>query len=145
MPRRHWKDTQDHSDQFSLSVMSDSLQPHGQQHTRLPCPSPTPRVYPNSCPSQNHRTLFINRVLADIIKLRGGHTRVIQFSSVTQSCPTLCNTMNRRTPGFPVHHQLLELAQTPVHQVGDAIQPSHPRSSPSPPAFNLSQHQGRFK
>ena len=57
----------------------------------------------------------------------------IQFSSVTQSCPTLFYPMDRSTPGFPVHHQLLEFTQTPVHQVGDAIQPSHPLSSPSPP------------
>ena len=65
-----------------------------------------------------------------------------QFSSVTQSRPTLFYPMDCSTPGFPVHHQLLEFTQTPVHQVGDAIQPSHPLSSPSPPAFNLSQHQG---
>ena len=57
-----------------------------------------------------------------------------QFSSVAQSCPTLYNPMNRSTPGLPVHHQLLEFTQTPVHRVGDAIQPSHPLSSPSPPA-----------
>ena len=69
----------------------------------------------------------------------------IQFSSVTQSCPTLCDPMNCSTPGFSVHHQLLEPTQTHVHQVGDAIQPSHPLSSPSPPAFHLSQHQGLFK
>ena len=66
----------------------------------------------------------------------------IQF---TQSCPTLCNPMDCSKPGFPVHHQLLKLAQTHGHQVGDAIQPSHPVSSPSPPAFNLSQHQGLFQ
>ena len=69
----------------------------------------------------------------------------IQFSSVTQSCLTLCNPMECSTPGFPVHHQLPELTQTHVHQVSDAIQPSHPLSSPYPPAFNLSQHQGLFK
>ena len=61
----------------------------------------------------------------------------VQFSSVTQSCPTLCDSMNRGTPGLPVHHQLLESTQTHVHRVGDAIQPSHPLSSPSPPTFNL--------
>ena len=65
-------------------------------------------------------------------------------SSVTQSCPTLCDPMDCSTLGFPVHHQLPELAQTHVHQVGDAVQPSHPLSSPSPPDFNLSQHQGFF-
>ena len=62
----------------------------------------------------------------------------VQFSSVTQSCPTLCNPMNCSTPGLPVHHQLPEFTQTHVHQVGDAIQPSHPLSSPSPPAPNPS-------
>ena len=67
----------------------------------------------------------------------------VQFSSI-QSCPTLCNPMNRSTPGLPVHHQLLEFTQTHVHWVGDAIQPSHPLSSPSS-ALNLSQHQGLFK
>ena len=69
----------------------------------------------------------------------------VQFISVTQSCPTLCDPMERSTPSFPVHYQLLELAQTPVHWVGDAIQSSHPLSSPSPPAFNLSHHQSLFK
>ena len=66
-------------------------------------------------------------------------------SSVTQSCPTLCDPMDCSTPGLPVHHQLPELAQTHFHRVGDAIQPSHPLVSPSPPALNLSQHQGLFK
>ena len=65
-------------------------------------------------------------------------------SSIPQLCPTLCNTMGCSPSGFPVHHQLPELAQTPVHRVGDAIQPSHPLSSPSPPAFNLSQQSGSF-
>jgi len=69
----------------------------------------------------------------------------IQFSSVAQLCPTLCNPMDCNTPGFPVRHQLPELTQTHVHRVGDAIQPSDPLSSPSPPAFNLSQHQGLFQ
>ena len=64
-----------------------------------------------------------------------------QFSSVTQSCLTLCDPMNRSTPGLPVHHQLPEFIQAHVRLVGDAIQPSHPLSSPSPPAFSLSQHQ----
>ena len=68
-----------------------------------------------------------------------------QFSSVAQLCPTLCDSMNRSTPGLPVHHQLPESSQTHVHRVGDAIQPSYPLSSPSPPALNLSQHQGLFK
>ena len=66
-----------------------------------------------------------------------------QFSA--QSCPTLCHPMNHSMPGLPVHHQLPESTQTHIHWVGDAIQPSHPLSSPSPPALNLSQHQGLFK
>ena len=64
------------------------------------------------------------------------------ISSVTQSRPTLCDPMDCSTPGFPVHHQLLELIQTHVHPVGDGIQPSHPLASASPPTFNPSQHQG---
>ena len=68
-----------------------------------------------------------------------------QFSSIAQSCPTLCDPMDCGTPGFPVHHQLLELTQTHVHHVSDAVQPSHPLLSPSPPAFNLSQPQGLFQ
>ena len=69
----------------------------------------------------------------------------IQFSSVAQSCPTLCNPMNRSAPDLPVHHQLPEFTQTHVHQVGDVIQPSHPLSSLSSPAPNPSQHQGLFQ
>ena len=69
----------------------------------------------------------------------------VQFSSVTQSFPTLCDPMNRSMSGVIVYHQLPESTQTHVHWVGDAIQPSHPLSSPSPPTFNLSQHQGLFK
>ena len=67
----------------------------------------------------------------------------VQFSTVAQSCLTLCDPMDCSIPGFTVHHQLLEFTQTYVHQIGDAIQPSHPLSSPSPPAFKLSQHQVR--
>ena len=69
----------------------------------------------------------------------------VQFSSVTQSCLTLCDPMNRSTPGLPVHHHLPEFTQTHVHQVSDAIQPSHPLSSPSPFAPNPSQHQSLFQ
>ena len=71
--------------------------------------------------------------------------KIIQFSSFAQSSPTLCDPMDSSTPGLPVHHQLLEFTQTHVHWVGDAIQPSHPLSSPFPPALNLFQHQGLFK
>ena len=69
----------------------------------------------------------------------------VQFSSVAQSCPTLCDPMNRSTPGLPVHHQLPEFTQTHIHRVGDAIQPSHPLSSPSPLVPNPSQHQSLFQ
>ena len=70
-----------------------------------------------------------------------GDKEILQFSSVAQLCPTLCDPMNRSTLGLPVHHQLPEFTQTHVHQVGDAIQPSHPLSSPFPPAPNPSQHR----
>ena len=69
----------------------------------------------------------------------------VQFSSVTQLCPTLCNPKNCSTPGLPVHHQLPEFTQTHIHRVGDAIQPSHALSSPFPPAPNPSQHQSLFQ
>ena len=69
----------------------------------------------------------------------------VQFNSVAQSCPTLCDPVNRSTPGLPVHHQLPEFTQTHVHWVRDTIQPSHPLSSPFPPAPNPSQHQSLFQ
>ena len=181
---------------FSHSVVSDSLQAHRLQHTRLPCPSLSPRVCSNSCPLSRwcHPTISFSVApfssypqslpasgsfpvsqlftsvgqsigvsasasvllmnihywfplgLTSLISLQSkGLSRVfstVQFSSVAQSCPTLCDPMNCSTPGLPVHHQLPEFTQTHVPRVSDAIQPSHPLSSPSPPAFNLSQHQG---
>ena len=69
----------------------------------------------------------------------------VQFSPVAQSCPTPCDPINRSIPGLPVHHQLPEFTQTHAHRVTDAIQPSHPLSSPSSPAPNPSQHQGLFQ
>ena len=80
--------------------------------------------------------LHLRRVQTDQEKYQKYH----QFSSVTESCPTLCDPMDRNTPGLLIHHQLQESTQTNVHQVGDAIKPSHPLSSPSTPAFNISQH-----
>ena len=71
--------------------------------------------------------------------------QLVQFRSVAQSCPTLCDPMNRSTPGLPVHHQLPEFTQTHVHRVSDAIQPSHPLSSPSLLTPSPSQHQGLFQ
>ena len=168
--------------------MSDSLWPHGLQHTRLPCPSLSPRVWKNSyslsqwcyptilssvipfssCPQSfsSLESFPVNQLFASEdqnigasasalvfpINIQGlfplGLTSLIsllsQFSSVTQSCLTLCNPMNPSIPGLPVHHRLPESTQTRVHWVIDAIQLSHPLSSPSP-ALNLSQHQGLFK
>ena len=77
--------------------------------------------------------------------LAGSLIHIVQFSSVVQLCPILCNPMDCSTPGLPVYRQLPEFTQTHVHWVSDAIQPSHPLSSPSPPAFSFPQHQGLFK
>ena len=90
-------------------------------------------------------------MLNSALSLDWGHQESLEclniyiFSSVTQLCLTLCDPMDCSTPGFPVHHQLPEFAQTHVHRDGDAIQPFHPLSPPSLPAFNLFQHQGLFK
>ena len=109
----------------------------------LPCPPPghlpDPAIGPTSLTSPALTGRFFNT--STTTKSDISH----QFSSVAQSCPSLCNPMNRSTPGLPVHHQLPESTQTHVHRVGDAIQPFHPLSSPSPPAPNLSQHQGLFQ
>ena len=112
----------------------------------------------NACPKPWCLTLFLSWSNKNILRaakptcLRIPRRSVsmifhfsIQFSSVTRSCPTLCDPMNRSMPGLPVHHHLLESTQTHVHWVSDAIQPSYPLSSPSPPALNLSQHQGLFQ
>ena len=105
---------------------------------------------PNGGP--HHSTVGLIFAITGLI-LEANHTGLlichykisIQFSSVAQSCPTLCNPMTPSTPGLPVHHQLPEFTQTHVHWVGDTIQASHPLSSPSPPAPNPSQHQSLFK
>ena len=85
------------------------------------------------------RWTFVGKVISLLFNM------LSQFSSVAQSYPTLCDPMNRNTPSLPVHHHLLEFIQSHVHPVGDAIQPSHPLSSPSPPAPNPSQHQSLFQ
>ena len=110
------------------------------------------RVLP-SWPNQFPKTLLPNIITLGIrspyMNFGGEEHSVycvsVPFSSVTQSCPTFCNPMDCSTPGFPVHHQLLEVTQTYIHWVSDAIQPSHPLLSPFPPAFNFSQHQGLFQ
>ena len=131
----------------SCSVVSDSLQPHGLKPIRLLCPW-------NSL--GKNTGVGYHPLLQGIFLTQGSNLRLLHllhcrwillvlFSSVAQSCPTLCDPMNHSTPGLPVHHQLPEFTQTHVHRVSDAMQPSHPLSSPSPPAFNISQHQGLFK
>ena len=115
---------------WSHSVVSDLQWPHGLQPTRL--------LHPWDFPGKS--TGVGCHCLLRIYTLSS-----VQFSSVTQSCPTLCNLMNHSTLGLPVHHHLPEFTQTQVHPVSDAIQPSHPLSSPSPPAPNPSQHQSLFQ
>ena len=88
------------------------------------------------------KSRIASRINSILIKDLGFY---VQFSSVAQLCPTLCDPMDCSTPGLPVHHQLPEYAQIHVHWISNAIQPSHPVLSPSPSAFNLSQHQGLFK
>ena len=95
-------------------------------------------------PLQITQTQFSLWILGNM-RERNNNPIPVQFSSVSQSCPTLCDPMNRSTPGLPVHHQLPEFIQTHVHRVSDAIQPSHPLSSPSPPAPNPSQHHSLFQ
>ena len=110
----------------------------------LPCPSPgdlpNPGILPMSfmSPTLAHGCFIISSTWETL-------PSSIQFSSVAKSCLTLCNPMDWSMPGFPIHHQLLELAQTHVCRVSDAIQPSHSLPFPSLPAFNLSQHQGLFQ
>ena len=91
------------------------------------------------------RNLEISEIVNITMEFIVGETVCQRISSVTQSCLTVCDPMNCRTPGLSVHHQLLESTQTHVHWVSDDFQPFHPLLSPSPPAFNLSQHQGLFK
>ena len=110
----------------------------------LPCPPPGDLPDPGIGPG-SHVSCIGRRVLYHSCHLGNHYTPSVQFSSVAQSCPTLCNPMNHSTPGLPVHHQLPEFTQTHVHRVSDAIQPSHPQSSPSPPAPNPSQHQSLFQ
>ena len=93
---------------------------------------------PNIANYEKWKSKFANQNTYDEVL---PHISKNQFSSVAWSCPTLWDSTDCSTPGLPVHHQLLEFIQTHVHWVSDAIQPSHPLSSPSPPAFNLSQHQ----
>ena len=97
-----------------------------------------------------HTTIFMSRKIGHrssslLMLLICTDFNDYQFNSVTQSCPNLCDPMNRSTPGLPVHHQLPDFTQTHVHRVGDAIQPSHPLLSPFPPTPNSSQHESLFQ
>ena len=138
--------------------MSNSLWFHGLQHSRLPCPLPTPGACSNLCwaslwwyPTISSSVISFSSCLQSF-PASGSDDWVIfyciyvsEWVRVAQSCPTLCDPMDCSRPGSPVHHQLLELAQTHVHPVGGTIQPSHPLSSPSSPTFNLFQNQGLFQ
>ena len=149
---------------LSCSVMSDFLLPHGLQLARLLCPWGCSRKeywigLPCRPPGDFPMGIFPQGLYLHLLHLlhwQAGSSPLVpprkpqfqvsvQFSSVAQSCPTLCALMNCSTPGLPVHHQLPEFTQTHVHQVSDAIQPSHPLSSPSPHAPNPSQHQSVFQ
>ena len=152
--------------------MSNSVRPHRQQPTRLPCPWDSPgknagvgchfllqcrkvkseseatQSCPALCdpmdcnlPGSYIHGIFQTRVLEWVAITFSS----VQFSSLDHLCLALCDPMNHSTPGLPVHHQLPKFTQTHAHRVGDAIQPSHPLLSPSPPATNPSQHQGLFQ
>ena len=109
----------------------------------LPKDLPNPGIKPISCIAYIGRQILYHWATLEGFSYHSVSS--VQFSSVAQLCPTLCDPMNRSMPGLPVHHQLPELTQTHVHRVGDAIQPSHPLSSPSPPAPNPSQYQSLFQ
>ena len=102
-------------------------------------------IYSNHVYFLQHFNLLHFWTFMNIHELSWVYIISVRFSSAAQSCPTLCDPVDCSVPGFPVHHQFPELAQTHVHPVGDTIQPSHLLLSPSPPAFNLSQHQGLFQ
>ena len=102
------------------------------------------RKHPLSISQFLYQIFYISQFHISEVQTSSSRSQV-QFSSVAQSCPTLCDSIDCSTLGFPVHHQLQQLTQTHVHRVSNAIQPSQPLSSPSPPTFNLSQHQGLFK
>ena len=110
---------------------------------------PLPTLSPSIAPSSSNNLFSSNFSYSErkgVGKQELGNSLVVPwFSSVSQSCPTLCNPMNFNTPGLPVHHQLLDFTQTHLHRASDAIQPSHPPLSPSPPAPNPSQHQSLFQ
>ena len=139
---------------LSCSVMSNSLQFHDLQLARLLCPwgfsrqeywNGLPCLPSGDLPDPGFKLRSPALQVDSLPSEPPGKPYIYQIRSVAQSCPTLCDPMNRSTPGLPVLHQLPEFTQTHVHRVSDAIQPSHPLLSPSPPAPNPSQHQGLFQ
>ena len=112
------------------------------KNTRVGCHALFQEIFPTQ--GRNPGLLHCGQMLYRL-RHQGIPLFLFQFSSVTQSCLTLCDPMNCSMPGLSVHHQVPEFTQTHVHQVHDAIQPSHPLSSPSPPASNPSQHQSLFQ
>ena len=139
------------SENESRSVMSEPLQPHGLYSPRNSPGQNTGvgslSLLQGSFPTQglNPGLPHCRQILYQLSHQGSPYKCLVQLSSVGQSCPTLCNPMNRSTSGLPVHHKPPDSTQTHVHWVSDAMQPSHPLSSPSPPALNLSQHQGLFE
>ena len=124
----------------SSSVMSDSVAP------RFLCPWNSPGKNTGvGCHSLLQGIFLTQGLNPGFLHCHLSHPESAQFSSVAQSCPTVCDPMNRSTPGLPVHHQFPEFTQIHVHHISDAIQPSDPLSSPSPPAPNPSQHQSPQK
>ena len=139
---------------WSRSVVPDPQRPHGLQPTRLLRPWDFPGKSTGvgcHCPDLTWPSIMIISPTITVLQLQfppqfsSVQSWTVQFSSVAQSCLTLCDPMGCNTPGLPVYHQLPELTQTHIHWVGDDIQPSHPLSSSSPPTSNLSQHQDLFK
>ena len=119
--------------------------PLSMEFSRQECWSGLPWPYPGDLPHPGVEPASLMSPALAVGFLTTRTTCPVQFSSITQSCLALCDPMDCRTQGLPVHHQLLELTQTHVHRVSDAIQPSNPVPYPSPPALNLSQHHGLFK
>ena len=112
-----------------------------QEHwSGLPCPPPRDLPDPGIKPMYLMSPALAGGFFTTSATWESPVVHSVQFSSVAHSCPTLCDPMNHSTPGLPVHHQLPEFTQTHVHRVSDAIRPTHPLSSPSPPAPNPSQH-----
>ena len=146
-----WRKGVTHTNSLSESrlVVSNSLQPHtvhGIFQARILEWIAFPFSRGSSQPSvQTQVSHIVGRFFTSWTTREAHKQSSVYFSSVAQSCPTLFDPMSHSTPVLPVHHQLLEFTQTHVHRVGDAIQPSHPLSSPSPPAPNPSQHQGLFQ